>query len=146
MLIFGITALVFLVFLVLIGAGYYLVKNANMSVAEIAFHVINCGQQCDQPTEEDINSEVQRRISQQLDTKASQQKLINSFLNGNKNMYTLLQIALFKLSEQGDLFGFKQIVDSIRNEVNLLSTDPNVLTEWAKKLDEYNKTTNGGAN
>lgn len=81
------------------------------------------------------------------DKKEQEKDSKNIFMNGNQNMLFLVQIALYKLSEEGNLFGFEEIIKSVKEELIKFDINAQEFNNWKNKYVEYsNKLVNQEAN
>jgi len=65
---------------------------------------------------------------------------VNSvFQQGQLNMSTLITLALFKLSQEGELFGYEDIIEKVAGVLNKEFKDQKIVNEWLKKLGDNQK-------
>ena len=69
------------------------------------------------------------------------------YINGNRNMFSLIRLCLFRMRMDDDLFGFEDISKKIEGYVNEFNNNQPLIDEWSKKLDEFIKENkeNGGS-
>jgi GTP-sensing pleiotropic transcriptional regulator CodY len=66
-------------------------------------------------------------------------KMSHMFLNGQANMASLINLALFKLSEEGVLFGYTNIIEKLNEIIYKEFEDQKIVNEWLSKLKESQK-------
>jgi len=60
------------------------------------------------------------------------------FIHGNQNMINMIDVALYRMSEEGELFGFENIAETLRKTL-IKFNDPNEMNSWKDKFTKYKK-------
>ena len=63
---------------------------------------------------------------------------MDAFHDGNNNMMNLVTLSLYKMSEDGDLFGFDDILPKLKMNLGFFSDNKNI-GEWIDKFNQYAK-------
>jgi hypothetical protein len=64
---------------------------------------------------------------------------LNGFHVGEQNMISLINLAIFKLSEEGQLFGGNDIIENIHKILNGDFRNQQTVNEWINKYKEHQK-------
>jgi len=82
---------------------------------------------------------VGQKLHSEGDQKFDRSELTNSFLSCQANMASLINLALFKLSEEGNLSGYIDIIEKLNSIIYKEFKDQNVINEWINKFKESGK-------
>jgi hypothetical protein len=61
---------------------------------------------------------------------------IEIFAHGNQNMLNMIDVSLYKMSEDGDLFGYDSISETLRKNL-VVFNDPAKFNAWREKYIKY---------